>query len=86
MAGGALAQLFSNILFGSLLSIGSKKMRHLSTKHNRKDLEFVMKLVEEGKVKPIIDRRYSLHETAEAMRYISKGHARGKVIISVVQS
>ena len=86
MAGGALAQLFSTIIFGSLLSIGNKKMRHLSTKHNRKDLELVMKLVEAGKVKPIIDRRYSLDQTAEAMRYVSKGHARGKVIITVVQS
>lgn len=86
MAGGSLAQLFSTILFGSLLSIGSKKIRHLSTKHNRKDLELVMKLVEAGTVKPIIDRRYPLDHTAEAMRYVSKGHARGKVIITVVQS
>ncbi len=85
MAGGALAQLFSTIIFGSLLSIGNKKIRHLSTKHNRKDLELVMKLVEAGKVKPIIDRRYSLDQAADAMRYVSKGHARGKVIITVVQ-
>lgn len=85
MAGGALTQLISNKLFGSLMSIGSKKMRHLSTEQSTKDLDFVMKLVEEGKVKPIIDRRYSLHETAEAMRYIRKGHARGKVVITVYQ-
>jgi NADPH:quinone reductase-like Zn-dependent oxidoreductase len=45
-----------------------------------------MNLVEEGKVKPIIDRRYPLDRTAEAMRYISKGHSRGKVIITVVQA
>jgi 2-desacetyl-2-hydroxyethyl bacteriochlorophyllide A dehydrogenase len=86
MAGGSLAQLFSTILFGPLLSISSKKIRHLSTKHNRKDLELVMKLVEAGKVKPIIDRRYLLDQTAKAMRYVSKGHSRGKVIISVAQS
>jgi 2-desacetyl-2-hydroxyethyl bacteriochlorophyllide A dehydrogenase len=84
MAGGSLSQLFSTIIFGSLLSIGSKKIRHLSTKHNRKDLELVMKLVEAGKVKPIIDRRYPLDRTAEAMRYLSEGHARGKVIITVI--
>jgi 2-desacetyl-2-hydroxyethyl bacteriochlorophyllide A dehydrogenase len=84
MAGGSLAQLFSTIIFGSLLSIGNKKIRHLSTKYNRKDLELVTKLVEAGKVKPIIDRRYPLDQTAEAMRYIKKGHARGKVIITVI--
>ncbi len=86
MAGGALTQLISNMVFGSLMSIGSKKMRHLFAKQSTKDLEFVMKLVEEGKVKPIIDRRYPLDETAEAMRYLSKGHARGKVIITIVPS
>jgi NADPH:quinone reductase-like Zn-dependent oxidoreductase len=86
MAGGALTQLISTILFGSLMSIGSKKIRHLSAKQSSKDLEFVMKLVEEGRVKPVIDRCYPLHETAEAMRYLSKGHARGKVIITIIPS
>jgi NADPH:quinone reductase-like Zn-dependent oxidoreductase len=86
MAGGALSQIFSAMVFGAFMSIGSRKIRHLSAKQNTKDLEFVIKLVEEGKVKPVIDRSYQLHETAEAMHYVSKGHARGKVIITVVQS
>jgi NADPH:quinone reductase-like Zn-dependent oxidoreductase len=36
-------------------------------------------------VTPVIDRTYSLSETAEAMRYFEEGHARGKVIITVEQ-
>jgi NADPH:quinone reductase-like Zn-dependent oxidoreductase len=40
-------------------------------------------LLEAGKVVPVIDRRYPLSETAEAIRYLEEGHARGKVIIIV---
>jgi len=40
-------------------------------------------LFEAGKVVPIIDRRYPLNETAEALRYFGEGHARGKVVITV---
>lgn len=36
-----------------------------------------------GKLTPVIDRRYRLSETAEALRYLEKGHARGKVIVTV---
>jgi NADPH:quinone reductase-like Zn-dependent oxidoreductase len=36
-----------------------------------------------GKLKPVIDRRYPLSETAEALRYLEKGHARGKVVLTV---
>ncbi len=83
MVGGALWQIFKSILFGWLMSFGSKKMRFLAAKSNQMDLEFIVKLVENGKIKPIIDRRYSLDKTAEAMRYLGEGHARGKVIINV---
>ena len=86
MVGGALSQVFKSLLFGAFLSIGNKKMRSLAAKPNRKDLEFIIKLVEDGKVKPVIDRHYPLHETAEAVRYLSGGHAQGKVIIEVASA
>jgi NADPH:quinone reductase-like Zn-dependent oxidoreductase len=38
-------------------------------------------LVEAGRVTPVIDRTYPLRETAEAFRYLDRGHAQGKVII-----
>jgi NADPH:quinone reductase-like Zn-dependent oxidoreductase len=43
-------------------------------------------LLEAGKVKPVIDRRYPLSETAEAIRYLEQGHAQGKVVITVHQA
>ncbi len=40
-------------------------------------------LIEAGKVTPVIDRTYPLSETAEAIRYLEEGHARGKIVITV---
>ena len=83
MVGGTLLQIFRSILFGRLMSFGSKKMRFLAAKSNQKDLEFIVKLAEDGKIKPVIDRRYSLDKTTDAMQYLGEGHARGKVVINV---
>ena len=84
MLGGSLAQIFSLMLFGWMYSIGGKKMHMLSAKPNVGDLGYIIKLVEEGKIRSVIDKMYRLEETAEAIRYISQGHARGKVVITVV--
>lgn len=83
VAGGALSQVFRTIFFGSLLSIGSKKVSLLAAKPNAEDLAQVATWVAEGKVTPVIDRRYPLAETAEAMRYLEKEHSHGKVVITV---
>jgi NADPH:quinone reductase-like Zn-dependent oxidoreductase len=84
MVGGSLTQVILTLLFGWILSIGGRKMRFLAAKPNPKDLEYLIKLVKEGTLKPIIDRRYPLEEAPEAMQYVSRGHARGKVVINVV--
>lgn len=62
---------------------GDRKIGSFMANINQKDLAFVKELVEAGKVKPVIDRRYTLSETAKALRYIGEGHARGKIVITV---
>ena len=87
MSGGSWAQMFQAMLLGPWVSMtGSKKMGALSAKANPEDLAFVKQLLEAGKVKPVIDRRYPLSEVSEALRYLGEGHARGKVVITVEHS
>ena len=50
---------------------------------NPKDLAFVAGLMQSGKVKPVLDRTYSLAQTGEALAYVEEGHARGKVVIEM---
>jgi NADPH:quinone reductase-like Zn-dependent oxidoreductase len=83
MVGGALSQIFKSLVFGWILSLGSKKMKHLSAKPNKQDLELLVSLLQNGSIKPVIDRRFPLDKTAEAMNYLSQGHSTGKVIIQV---
>ena len=69
---------------GSLLSpFVRQKLVLLSTKLNKDDLAMLGDLMRTGKVTPVIDRTYKLNETAEAMRYLEEGHARGKIVITV---
>ena len=68
----------------------SKKMvsrwAALTLKPNPKDLPLLKELLETGKVVPVIDKRYSLSEVPDALRYFGEGHAKGKVVITVAQN
>ena len=83
MVGGSLSQIFKSLVFGRILSFGSKKMKSLAAKTNKTDLELLAKLLEAGIIKAVIDRRYSLDMTAEAMNYLKQGHSAGKVVINI---
>jgi NADPH:quinone reductase-like Zn-dependent oxidoreductase len=84
MAGGKPRQIFGAMLLGPLMSNGGKKLGGVSAKASQKDLLALKDLIEAGKIKPAIDRRFPLSETAEALRYLGAGHARAKVVITVV--
>jgi NADPH:quinone reductase-like Zn-dependent oxidoreductase len=72
------------LLLGPLLSrIGSKKIRGFLANINHKDLVCLKELLETGKVVPVIDRRYPLSDTADALRYLEEHHAQGKVVLTV---
>jgi NADPH:quinone reductase-like Zn-dependent oxidoreductase len=60
-----------------------KKIRILAVRPNLKDLVYITELYEAGKVVPVIDRRYTLSEVAEAIRYLGEGRAKGKVVVTV---
>jgi NADPH:quinone reductase-like Zn-dependent oxidoreductase len=66
-----------------LASRGDKKFVFFVAKSNQEDLVTLRDLMEQGKVVPVIDRRYALNETADAIRYFEEGHTRGKVVITM---
>ena len=49
------------------------------------DLAMLAEFMEKGEVKPVMDRRYTLEQVPEALRYSESGRARGKIIITVNQ-
>jgi len=61
----------------------SQKSVSLMAKLDTNDLNVLGALIAEGKVKPVIDRRYRLSEVPDAVSYLEEGHARGKVIIEI---
>ena len=71
-------------LFGVMLFGGAKVGMMETASSNKKDLLFLKELLDTGKIVPVIDRQYPLSETAEAIRYLETGRARGKVVIKVI--
>ena len=62
---------------------GSQKAVFFVANFNEPDLAVLSDLLETGKVKPVVERRYELVEVADALRYMGEGHARGKIVIGV---
>jgi NADPH:quinone reductase-like Zn-dependent oxidoreductase len=69
------------LMIGSIL--GRKKAKTHFTKPNDKDLEFLSGLVEEEKLKPVIEKCFPLEQIVEAHRHIESGRTKGKIVLRV---
>jgi NADPH:quinone reductase-like Zn-dependent oxidoreductase len=62
---------------------GSRDVKLFMARVTKEDLTVLRALLEAGKIKPVIEKRYELSDAPEALRYLGEGHARGKLVIIV---
>jgi NADPH:quinone reductase-like Zn-dependent oxidoreductase len=62
---------------------GRRKVVFFIAKFNRPDMNVLRELVEAGKVRPVVERRYDLAQAPEALRYMGEGHVQSKLVITV---
>jgi NADPH:quinone reductase-like Zn-dependent oxidoreductase len=83
-AGPSPFRLFQEFIIGPrILKDEHKKVAVITITCNQNDLLFIKELIETGKVKPVIDRSYSLSDIPKAFQYYGKGHVHGKVMIKI---
>jgi NADPH:quinone reductase-like Zn-dependent oxidoreductase len=82
--GGSGDRLFVSLVnkFALSLFVSQKLVVFFLAKPNKVDLTIICELMATGKVTPVIDKRYKLSEVPEALEYLERGHARGKVVIT----
>jgi NADPH:quinone reductase-like Zn-dependent oxidoreductase len=76
--GGKTSRILQVAIFGKLTK--KYKMQVVAYKAN-KDLNYLIKLFEAGKLKPVIDKCFPLEKTADAFRYFGKGQFKGKIVV-----
>jgi len=82
--GGTLRQGIGLLMFGKLRSSVRKgRLRSFIMSATKDDLMFLRQLLVDGKVKPVMDRNFSLSAVPSALEYLHAGHVRGKVSITV---
>ncbi len=87
LSGRTMSGLLARLITALVLSrIASQKLVTFLARPNKQDLTIMHELMKTGQVKPVIDRRYSLSEVPQAIRYLAEKHARGKVVITLEDS
>ena len=84
-AGGPTARIFEALLLGPLMRlIGNRKMGLLWWKpFKQEDVALLSRLIETGRIRPVIDRTFPLHEVPQALRYLQERRAAGKIVVTV---
>ena len=77
---GPVAGILRAVVAGAFVS---QRLRPLPSRQNRAELLAVTGLIQDGKLLPVVDRTYPLANTAEGLRHVEQGHARGKAIVTV---
>jgi NADPH:quinone reductase-like Zn-dependent oxidoreductase len=87
LSGRGMIGLLVRLITALVLSrFASQKLVTFLARPKKEDLTIMYELMKAGKVKPVIDKRYSLSEAPQAVRYLAEKHARGKVVISLEDS
>jgi NADPH:quinone reductase-like Zn-dependent oxidoreductase len=81
--GGSLASLLGLLIMGWWFKrAAGKHLGILTVQRNREDLITIAELCATGKIVPFIDRRYTLGQVPEALRYLGEGYSKGKLVIT----
>ncbi len=84
LAGGTIGRIFQTLIFGSLISLFSKKkMGILGHEQSTKDLIYLQDLLVEGKLKSVVDKKYAFENAAGAFQNLIDGTVKGKAIIDI---
>jgi NADPH:quinone reductase-like Zn-dependent oxidoreductase len=83
--GGSLVNVFGAMLVGVPMRLAGKQRAGLPVwkPFRAEDVVVLSRMLVDGTIKPIIDKRYPLADVPDALRYADDGHARGKVVITV---
>lgn len=82
--GGSVSTLFQILFLGpAIRKMTGKDVGMLMVPQNREDLVVITELIEAGRIRTVIDKTYPFNEIREAMRHVSEGRAKGKVVIKV---
>ena len=79
---GTMGRIGGNFWNAFLSNFTNQKFVFYIAKLTKDDLNVLRDLMQSGKVTPVIDRTYKLNRTADAVRYMEEGHARGKVVVT----